>query len=233
MNNSVQKIVDVASAEVGYLEKSKIAYAKNPAVIFEKTAGAGRDNITKYGYEMHKLSPAVMDFPAAWCDCFVDWCFMKAYGIEQAKQMLGGRFDDYTVNSCGLYKKMNALGKIPKVGAQVFFTKNGKVDGCYHTGLVVAVDTAYFYTIEGNTSSVSAVVANGGAVAKKKYSIAKYANRVLFGYPKYAEKESNDIIARQVIKGLWGSGEERKKRLSEAGYNYADVQKNVNALLGR
>ena len=99
--------------------------------------------------------------------------------------LLGGNFDDYTVASATMYQKKNALDAIPLYGSQVFFTNNGKVSGCHHTGLVYKVDNTYFYTIEGNTSSGTAVVRNGGSVAKKKYSIANYKNKVLFGHPKY------------------------------------------------
>ena len=41
----------------------------------------------------------------------------------------------------------------------------------------------------------------------------------------------NESIARQVIKGMWGNGEERKEKLTKAGYNYSVVQKMVNELL--
>ncbi|MCM1168194.1 MAG: CHAP domain-containing protein [Lachnospiraceae bacterium] len=40
-----------------------------------------------------------------------------------------------------------------------------------------------------------------------------------------------DEIALEVIRGDWGNGDERKKRLTEAGYNYSDVQKIVEKLM--
>ena len=230
--NTVEKVIAVAMAEVGYLEKSKAAYKKDPQILYSKTEGAGSDNYTKYGYEMHKIYPAVMDFPAFWCDCFVDWCFQKAYGISTAKSLLGGNFDDYTVASASMYKKHNALGNIPKKGSQVFFTKNGNVSGCHHTGIVYEVDSAYFYTIEGNTSKASGVIPNGGGVAKKKYSIRQYKGKVLFGYPKYdTANDELTIVAQEVLMGLWGNGMERRARLTDAGYNYSMVQEKVNSIL--
>lgn len=45
------------------------------------------------------------------------------------------------------------------------------------------------------------------------------------------DKKSVDEIAREVIKGLWGNGAERRERLEAAGYNYDEVQARVNALL--
>lgn len=41
----------------------------------------------------------------------------------------------------------------------------------------------------------------------------------------------NDIVQR-VIDGEFGNGPERRKRLTEAGYNYARVQNAVNERLG-
>lgn len=40
-------------------------------------------------------------------------------------------------------------------------------------------------------------------------------------------------VAREVIAGRWGNGEQRKRKLMEAGYDYAAVQKRVNELLRR
>lgn len=244
MANTVDKVINVAAAEVGYLEKSAIAYKKNPAILDEKTAGAGSDNYTKYGRDMHKIYPAVMDFPAYWCDAFVDWCFYKAYGVANAKGLLGGNFDDYTVASAGLYKNKGALGTEPRKGAQVFFTRNGQTSGCHHTGLVYAVDETYFYTIEGNTSGASGVIANGGGVAKKKYSISAYKGKVIFGYPKYdagtsgstgtsqTAKKTAAEVAQEIAdgKGGWGNNPQRAEKLKAAGYNPDEVQKLVNAI---
>lgn len=44
-------------------------------------------------------------------------------------------------------------------------------------------------------------------------------------------QKSIDEIAKEVINGVWGNGEDRKKRLTQAGYNYNEVQSKVNALL--
>ena len=43
--------------------------------------------------------------------------------------------------------------------------------------------------------------------------------------------KSNDEIANEVIKGLWGNGKERQDKLFQAGYDYAAVQNRVNELL--
>ena len=45
------------------------------------------------------------------------------------------------------------------------------------------------------------------------------------------DKKSNEEIAKEVIKGLWGNGQERKDRLKAAGYDYTAVQAIVNKLM--
>lgn len=175
------KVIMIAINEEGYLEKSKQAYKKDPNIIYDKSLGAGSDNITKYGKEMHEIYPKTMDTSAAWCDCFIDWCFVKAYGIEKAKELLCG-FDDYTVSSSNYFKKEKRwVVKDPVPGDQVFFKNEKRI--C-HTGLVYKVDGRYIYTIEGNTSNKGILVINGGCVAKKKYPLS-YHNLAGYGRPKY------------------------------------------------
>lgn len=43
--------------------------------------------------------------------------------------------------------------------------------------------------------------------------------------------KSIEELAREVIDGKWGNGATRKKRLTEAGYNYSEVQAMVNKIL--
>lgn len=43
--------------------------------------------------------------------------------------------------------------------------------------------------------------------------------------------KTNQQIAAEILMGKWGNGEERKKKLWEAGYNYDAVQSIVNALV--
>lgn len=175
MANYAKTVVNIALKEVGYLEK------KSNKDLDSKTANAGSNNYTKYGRDMHAIYPSVMDFPAYWCDAFVDWCFYKAYGKSNAKGLLGGDFNDYTVASAQLFKNKNAYHKSPKVGDQIFFRNSTRI--C-HTGIVYKVDSKYVYTVEGNTSGASGVVRNGGGVAKKKYLLTD--SRIDgYGRPKY------------------------------------------------
>lgn len=191
MANTVDKVIKIALAEEGYLEK------KSNSQLYNKTANAGSANYTKYGKEMHDIYPSVMDFPAAWCDAFVDWCFYKAYGIATAKSLIGGNFNDYTVSSAQLYKDKKAwYTSNPQIGDQIFFKNSKRI--C-HTGLVYNVDSTYVYTIEGNTSGASGVIANGGGVCRKKYKLTDSAIAG-YGRPKY----DIEVDTYTVVKGDTG-----------------------------
>lgn len=202
---SKDKLIDTAFKEVGYLEKSWDAYNKDPSIIYDKTKGAGFDNVTKYNFEMHKIYPDTMDFGAAWCDAFVDWCFYKVFGVSTAKSLLCGGFDDYTVASALMYKNKKAYHsgtKGIKPGDQIFFKNSTRI--C-HTGIVVAVDSDSVYTVEGNTSpqgSKAEVVANGGGVWNKEYPLDYYRIDG-YGRPPY-EKYIKPTGPRWInVDGIW------------------------------
>lgn len=44
--------------------------------------------------------------------------------------------------------------------------------------------------------------------------------------------KSIDELAQEVIAGKWGNGDDRKNKLTAAGYSYDEVQKKVNEILG-
>ena len=50
--------------------------------------------------------------------------------------------------------------------------------------------------------------------------------------PPYSGPESVHEMALEVIRGRWANGRERKRLLEEAGYNYAEIQAEVNRILG-
>ena len=47
----------------------------------------------------------------------------------------------------------------------------------------------------------------------------------------YKEVKSVEVLAQEVLDGKWGAGQERKNRLTSAGYSYIDVQNKVNEML--
>ena len=180
--NYASKAVNIALGEVGYLEK------ETNSNLYSKTGNAGDENYNKYAYEFDTKYYKFYNGKKngyAWCDIFVDWCLVKAFGVYPAMDLLG-----QPLKSCGAgctwsakyYKKIGQFFATPKVGDQIFF-KDSSGDPC-HTGIVYKVDSNYVYTVEGNTSSAKGVVANGGAVAKKSYA-RNYSRIYGYGRPKY------------------------------------------------
>ena len=155
---AVEKFLAIAKAEIGYLEK-----ASNKS-LEDKTANAGSGNYTKYARDLY---PALQGQP--WCDMFVDWCMVQAFGPVDAKRLLGGGFSAYTPTSAQYYKDRGQYHKTgPQAGDQIFFRGADRIN---HTGIVTEVTMAKVRTIEGNTSAGPAVIPNGGAVCAKEYSL--------------------------------------------------------------
>lgn len=151
MDKAIEKVILIAKNEIGYLEK------KSNSQLDSKTANAGSNNYTKYWRD---IKPSYQGQP--WCACFVSWCFMKAFGLNKAKKLLKHWPYVYCPTMSGLF----TLNANPKVGDIVIFKHNGTFT---HTGLVTAVVGDRFYTIEGNTSGASGIIANGGGVCAKSY----------------------------------------------------------------
>ncbi len=176
---SPEKLIEVAKAEVGYLEKKSNSQLEN------KTSNAGSANYTKYG-KWYGINPG------AWCAMFVSWCAMQAaasdiipkhascsLGVEAWKKL--GRW----------YSKSNYS---PKPGDIIYFTRNGSVA---HVGLVTKVTKDRVYTIEGNTSSGNYVIPNGGAVCEKDYS-KMYTYIYGYGSPNWPKEEQKPV---NTVKG--------------------------------
>ncbi len=155
---AIEKLLAVAEAEVGYLEK------KSNSQLNDKTANAGSNNYTKYARDLY---PSLQGQP--WCDMFVDWCFVQAFGQVIARQLICDGFSAYTPDSAKYYKSKKQYHKSdPLPGDQIFFRNSVRI--C-HTGIVYKVTSTHVFTIEGNTSAGSSVIANGGAVCKKSYPL--------------------------------------------------------------
>lgn len=197
---AVERVIATAKSQVGYLEKA------SNSQLDSNTANAGRNNWTKYARDLDRLG--VYNFPKngyAWCDMFVDWCFVTTFGVELAWKMtnqpMGGCGAGCTY-SAQYYRNMGRFHKSnPQPGDQIFFSEDGGATS-YHTGLVVAVDSKRVYTIEGNTSSDPGVVENGGSVNEKSYSLS-YAKIGGYGTPDYSLVEEEDDMDVKRFEELW------------------------------
>lgn len=189
MTYDKQKVIDIADAEVGYLEK------ETNSNLDSKTGNAGDGNYTKYARDLAEVSYFNgRKQGAAWCAVFVAWCFYKAFGKEAALQLLCQPTKDNCGAGCKYIRQyFKAKGQWhtsnPQPGDVIVFYNSTKTQ-MQHTGLVRKVDGSKVYTIEGNTSGANGVVANGGGVCRKSYSL-NYASIAGYGRPNYDSASAN------------------------------------------
>lgn len=111
------------------------------------------------------------------------------------------------------------------------------------------VKKANFYVINQNT--IPAVLVEGGFMdGRNDYKVITsesgqeaYAKAVAEGLVEFLNLKKKaststpsktvDEIAKEVIAGKWGNGQDRKDRLTKAGYDYTAIQNRVNSLLGK
>ena len=88
-----------------------------------------------------------------------------------------------------------------------------------------------FETVKWLHSNFKLLAENTAQAICEMFGCAWFAEGGEKPAPTPAPSKSIDDIAKEVIGGKWGNGDERKKRLSGAGYDAIAVQKRVNEML--
>lgn len=182
VDQAIERLIACARAEVGYLEK------RSNSQLDDKTANAGNRDWNKYARDIDEKYPNFYNGKKngfSWCDIFVDWCFISAFGYDKALKLLcaGERSTGAGCKySAGFYRSKGQFYNSPKVGDQVFFGDHGN-EG--HTGIVIKVEGDYITTVEGNTTPGTGVVSNGDGVYEKRYNI-RQAYIPGYGRPDYS-----------------------------------------------
>jgi len=170
-------------------------YIKRVCLIAEAEIGTKETgtNHTKYAEYFDKNYPKFYGDKkqnTPWCDIFVDWCFVQAFGYEAARrityQKSGG-----TSSSTASYNKYKNHPKTPQPGDQIFYIKGYDSNNkpvMRHTGLVVGVKGKTIYTIEGNTSEKSNV---GVKVMRKTKTLD---SSMAFGRPDYEYLDYTNFV---------------------------------------
>lgn len=170
-----------------------------------------------------------VSYSDSWCDVFVSAVFIKL----KATDLIGG-------TECGVQRHVQLFKSIgiwlegntitPKKGDIIVYDWNNDIFAD-HIGIVSKVkDDGTIVTIEGNCDNTV------------KYSYSKVGSPTILGYarPRYKKSGTDYVepakttheIALEVIDGKWGNGEERRRKLTDAGYDYEAVQYEVNHILG-
>lgn len=169
-----------------------------------------------------------------WCDTTVSAAGIKAGCSDLIGRECGCEEHVKIFKSMGIWIEDGTI--TPKPGDIILYNwdDNTQPNDGYsdHIGFVESVSGKTITFIEGN---------KGEAVARRTLSVG---NGNIRGYarPKYASggsssgssgtsgKKSVTEIAKEVLAGKWGNGDERKAALKNAGYDYNAVQAKVNEL---
>lgn len=211
---TAERVIELARSQVGVTE-----YPPNSNNVIYNTY--------YYGHPVQDGIPKGSQYP--WCVTFIQWLFKS-----EPTMLMRTASCSTLLNWC---KKNGMIVDKPQIGDLCFMKFDD--DPRYPAGHIGIVDKAKgakdVYNIEGNTSEKGSQD-NGGAVLRKHRTgkcIVAYAR------PRYVEgkitnitnHKSNEEIAKEVIQGKWGSGNDRRQRLSNAGYNYKEIQDIVNSIL--
>lgn len=162
------------------------------------------------------------------------------------------------MNSANAVNDVNRVRKVKAGTYYVFNETSGAVNVTVKSGVPGAwvckaknvKDSSAVNTPKESLESVARAVIRGewgnGDTRIKGLTAAGYnadsvqaaVNAILKGQPipdidlnQPTTRKTVDEIANEVLKGLWGNGKTRKKKLVDAGYDYAQVQSAVNKLL--
>lgn len=136
------------------------------------------------------------------------------------------------------------ISSVPTLGGIMVWPKGtlSGNDGAGHVAVVEKIiDSNTIYTSEsgyGGSAFWNSTRRNtngrwglGSAYTFRGCIVNPAIGKVVAPTPTPSAKKSVDEVAKEVIRGEWGNGDERYNRLTNAGYNYNEVQAKVNELL--
>ena len=170
-----------------------------------------------------------------WCDTFVSACAIKAGCADIIGRECGCEQHVNIFKQMGIWIEDGTI--TPRAGDIILYNwdtgvqpNNGYSD---HIGIVESVSGYTITVIEGNMNekvgrrNIRIGHGNIRGYARPRYSQASGSTPVQPSKP----NKSVAQVAKEVIQGLWGNGDDRKNRLESAGYSFDAVQAEVNRIL--
>ena len=216
MTATAEQVLDVARGWIGYSESN------------------GKWKKILDVYNSHK--PLARNYKIttkdSWCDAFVSACAIKAGATDIIGTEVSCQKHIDIFKKKGIWKEDGTI--TPKPGDIILYNwddntqpNDGNAD---HIGYVEKVSGNTITAIEGNKSdavgrrTIKVGAGNIRGYARPKYKTASSSTN------SSTSKKSTTEIAKEVIAGKWGNGDDRKKKLEAAGYDYETIQKKVNEL---
>lgn len=163
-------------------------------------------------------------------DCFIDMCL----GLKKG---FWGNAKDWWIkrNNKWLKSNFNIITPTYKNGELMPGDIGIRTSGAYGHIFIIAEPASkgnfkyYDQNARGNGEGMT--LRTKPFTSANINGILRPKNQAPFKNAETPNKKSIDTIAKEVIAGKWGNGNDRKKKLTAAGYDYSAVQKRVNALL--
>jgi hypothetical protein len=192
--------------------KNKLIWISDKETALEYTPADGEMLITVHRWFANKSCPG-------------NWLFAKLGELAETvtKNLSGNASSNvstgtlYRVQTGAYSKKENAEAQLAKVKAAGFDTYMVKAGGLYKIQVGA-------YSVKANADAMAAKLKAAGF---DTYITTEKGEAVSTS----TAKKSVEEIAKEVIAGKWGNGDARKTALEKAGYDYSEVQAQVNALL--
>lgn len=246
---SYRRVEQYRQTDVEFLEKLchdsglSLKITNNILVVFEQSMYERKNSIRTIrrneGYTKYKLNTAKND---TYTSCKVSWTNSSGKCISGTAYV-----DDY--------KENNERNQCLRINRCVSSASEAKELAKYYLRLHNKYELTATFTFPGDPALIAGVTVklDGFGAWNGKYIISQSKHTVSnSGYQtqiilrkvitdRYGEtqkkpvatgKKTTDDIALAVIRGDYGAGNERKRRLTEAGYDYDAVQRRVNQLLG-
>lgn len=199
----------------------KLADYANTKMGIKEGTNAFYKLIDDYNNECRKKNTYKMSYNDSWCACFVSICLTHC-----------GYSTKYNSVDCDALFRNLAKYEIARKDAKrndiVFYSWKHTNSDLQHVGIISNRMGNYINVIEGNKNN---------SVAIRQINVYDADIRHIVRMPDIttgtgANTSYNPVvIAKDVIKGKYGNGADRKKNLESHGYDYKLVQKEVNKLL--
>jgi len=204
---------------------------------FSEANGKHKQIIDVYNSHKPLARGYAVQYTDAWCDTCVSAAAIKADMVDLIGTECGCEQHVKIFKSKGIWIEDGTI--TPKRGDIILYNWDDSTQpndgGSDHIGVVTGVSNGTITVIEGNKSDAVGyrkIPVGWGYIrgyARPKYDTAAPAEDTT-PTPAPATKTVEEL-AKEVIDGKWGNGDDRKNRLTAAGYDYSAVQAKVNELL--
>lgn len=220
MGKYASKIVEQAKAWIGKKESD----------------GSHKAIIDVYNAHKPLARSYAVKYTDAWCATFVSAVAIKCgyTGIIPTECSCEKMINLFKEIGCWIENE----NRTPCAGDVIFYDWDDSGSGdntgwSDHVGIVEKVSGGTITVIEGNYSNAvkrRTLSVNGRYI--RGYGVPKYDAEGTATKPEATTTAKKSVVevAKEVLNGKWGNGNERKIALVAAGYNYDEVQAKVNEL---